>query len=383
MSIPKRVLYFSRDLTTHDFRFLTSLASTGMDVYYLRLEKQNTSLRDYSLPEKVTVLSGLPQYEENDLGLFTLLIDQLKKIIDKINPDIIHAGPIQSCGFLSALTEFSPLVTMSWGSDILVDSQKDFLWKWVTEYTLSKTSVFIGDCETVKKKALQFGFLENRIFLFPWGIDLKQYQPKYNVSFRNKLGWADKFVLLSLRSWEKIYGVDIVAKAFVAASLAEPELRLILLGRGTQEPVIMKIFEDAGMKDRVYFGGVITQNNLPDYYQAADLYLSASRSDGSSVSLMESLACGLPVLVSDIPGNQEWIEQGKNGWMFETDSVENLTDSILEIVKNKQQLPIVGQEARKTAEKKANWEKNFKELLEAYQYAMNTKHFHGESSDNF
>ena len=53
MSLPKRVLYFSRDLTTHDFRFLTSLANTALDVYYLRLEKQNASLQENSLPKKV------------------------------------------------------------------------------------------------------------------------------------------------------------------------------------------------------------------------------------------------------------------------------------------------------------------------------------------
>ena len=51
-------------------------------------------------------------------------------------------------------------------------------------------------------------------------------------------------------------------------------------------------------------------------YRAADLYLSASHSDGSSVSLMEALGCGLPVLVSDIPGNREWVTDGEQGWLF-------------------------------------------------------------------
>ncbi len=381
MSFPKRVLYFSRDLTTHDFRFLSSLAKTEMDVYYLRLEKKNTSLNEKSLPENVTVLPGLSGYENYESVNFTLMMDRLRKIIYQVNPDIIHAGPIQSCGFLSALTGFSPLITMSWGSDILVDSEKDYLWRWVTEFTLNKTSVFLGDCEAVKMKAIRFGFSENRIVLFPWGIDLHHYQPGNNLQFRNKLGWADKFVLLSLRSWEKIYGVEIVAKAFVSAAKSEPDLRLILLGNGSQEIEIKKIFEEAGMIDRVYIGGNVAQKNLPDYYRTADLYLSASYSDGSSVSLMEALACGLPVLVSNIPGNQEWIDQGKNGWLFETGNVEILKNTILEIVNKKNQLPLIGQEARKTAKKKANWEENFQKLLDVYQFALRSDLMNGEQSD--
>ena len=381
MSLPKRVLYFSRDLTTHDFRFLTSLATTEIDVYYLRLEKQNTSLLENSLPEKVTVLPGLTDDRNNGSENLTQLIDQLREVIHQVNPDILHAGPIQSCGFLSALTGFSPLITMSWGSDILVDSEKDFLWRWVTEYTLNKTSVFLGDCKAVKMKAIQLGFSENRIVLFPWGIDLHQYQPGKNLQFREKLGWAEKFVILSNRSWEKLYGVEILAKAFVAAARSEPDLRLILLGTGSQEFEIKKIFEEAGMIDRVYFGGLVAQKNLPDYHHTADLYLSASYSDGSSVSLLEALACGLPVLVSDIPGNQEWIDQDKNGWLFETGNVENLKNTILEIYKNKSQLPLIGQEARKTAEKKANWEENFQKLLIAYQFALSSDLIHGEQSD--
>ncbi len=370
MNSPRRVLYFSRGLTTHDVRFLTSLAKTDMDVYFLRLEIQNSNLSENFLPEKIHILPSL-----NDQKFrFKNLLGQVKilsSIIHQISPDIVHAGPIQTCGYLTALTGFTPLVTMSWGSDILVDSEKNFFWSWITKFTLKKTSVFLGDCEAVKNKAIQLGFSENRIVLFPWGIDLQNFQPGKNPQLRNQLGWDEKFILLSLRSWEKLYGVDLIAKAFVEVSKSEPDLRMILLGNGSQESIIKTIFEDAGMVDRVYWGGVIRQQELPDYYHAADLYISASYSDGSSVSLMEALASGLAVLVSDIPGNKEWIDQGRNGWLFKTGSVEDLIKSISEILKNKEHLSQVGIEARKSAEMKANWEINFQKLLFAYQFALN------------
>ena len=64
----------------------------------------------------------------------------------------------------------------------------------------------------------------------------------------------------------------------------------------------------------------------------ADLYISPSHVDGSSVSLMEALACGLPCLVSDIPANQEWVREGENGWLFPDGDDERLAGKILAAV---------------------------------------------------
>jgi glycosyltransferase involved in cell wall biosynthesis len=372
MDSSKRVLYFSRDFTTHDQRFLTSLARTEFDVYFLRLENRNSHLSTETLPKIIKILPPLNQHNKFNLLNISENLKNLRRIIRQIKPDIIHAGPLQTCAFLVALSGFSHLVTMSWGSDILIDSEKNIFFKWITKYTLKKTSILIGDCEAVKNKAIQFGFSENKIVLFPWGIDLQQFHPGNNTQLRTKLGWQDKFVLIAVRSWEKIYGVDVVAKGFVEALKSEQELRLILLGSGSQEDVIKTIFDEAELGDRVFFGGVIDQKELPGYFQASDLYISASYSDGSSVSLMEALACGIPVLVSDIPGNREWIEQDKNGWMFKTGDSESLAQWILSIYKNMDKISQIRLEARKTAESKANWQVNFQKNLHAYQLALNT-----------
>ncbi len=86
---------------------------------------------------------------------------------------------------------------------------------------------------------------------------------------------------------------------------------------------------NGGVLDRVHFGGQVGQKDLPRWYHMADLYISPSHVDGSSVSLMEALASGLPCLVSDIPGNREWIEDGVNGWLFRDGDVDDLAEKIL------------------------------------------------------
>ena len=83
---------------------------------------------------------------------------------------------------------------------------------------------------------------------------------------------------------------------------------------------------NGGVLDRVQFGGQVSQRDLPRWYHKADLYISPSHIDGSSVSLMEALACGLPALVSDIPANREWVSEGVNGWLFPDGNADILAD---------------------------------------------------------
>ncbi len=94
---------------------------------------------------------------------------------------------------------------------------------------------------------------------------------------------------------------------------------------------------------RVHFGGHISQADLPRWYHMADLYISPSHVDGSSVSLMEALASGLPCLVSDIPGNKEWIEDGVNGWLFRDGDVDDLAEKILNAIKNRKSFKKIGE----------------------------------------
>ena len=119
------------------------------------------------------------------------------------------------------------------------------------------------------------------------------------------------------------------------------------------------------------FPGFINNNDLPRFYRMADLYISASHVDGSSVSLMEALACGLPCVASDIPANLEWVTDGLNGWIFPDGDVDALAKIILNAEENRNQLNEISLNARHTAKEKADWNKNFSKLLEAYERTIN------------
>lgn len=360
-----RILYFSKDYTTHDHRFLAALADTSFETYYLRLERGKVQLEDRVLPHGIKQVQWSGGDTPFSFRNIPKRIVEFRKVIRKLKPDLIHAGPIQSCAFLTALSGYPALVSMSWGYDLLQDADRSWLMRQITRYTLKHSKQLITDCMTVRNKAIQLGMSESRIVTFPWGVNLEDFQPGVYPPKDSEF-----FTILSTRSWEPIYGVEILAKAFVMAARKDARVRLFLLGNGSQAQLLRDIFERGGVSERVFMPGQISQLELARYYQTADLYVSASHIDGSSVSLMEALACGRPVLVSDIPGNREWVEDGKNGWWFSDGDFQELADKIILASHEREKLTAMSIAARKVAEEKADWVRNFTKLLETYETVL-------------
>jgi len=363
-----RILYFSRDYTPHDYRFLSALAETSHEVLYLRLEDKGLELEQRPLPDAIEeidwwAVSRPFVWQDLPRSLFFLRL-----LLDRLKPDLVHAGPVQNPAGLIAAIGFHPLVTMSWGSDLLVGAGRG-LGRCVAKYTLKRSDVLVCDCQAVRTRAEELGMRSDRIVVFPWGVDLDKFSPGESESLRRDLGWQSDLVLLSNRAWEPLYGVDHVVEAFIRASESVPHLRLILLGNGSQAELIRERIEAAGLSDRVHFGGQVENDALPEYYRAADLYLSASHSDGSSVSLMEAMASGLPALVSDIPGNREWVIPGEHGWWFEDGKPESLVSGLKQALEHQAEFESLANRARQRAAERADWRVNFQRLLEAYDLA--------------
>jgi len=381
-----RVLYISTGYGPHDHRFLSALSKTSHKVHFLRLARFERQTEDRPVPpgiEQLEWAGGRRAFRWRDIPR---LLRDLRRVIKDVQPDLIHAGPIQTCAFLAVLSGFRPVLTMSWGFDLMQDADRDPWWNWATRYTLRRSSFFVSDARVTQAKAVSLGMPANRTAVFPWGVDLEHFKPGASARSKSRLlaprkgtktrgtpsgkTVARPFVLFCNRSWEPRYGVDVLAKAFVLAARQHEGLSLILLGGGSQANAIRRILLDAGKMDRVQLGGLVTQGALPSWYQMADLFVSPSHVDGSSVSLMEALACGTPVLVSDIPANKEWVRDNVNGWLFRDGDTEDLAERILWISTQRAILPRISRAARKVAEARADWNKNFQVLLRSYKRAV-------------
>lgn len=362
-----RILYFSKGYTPHDYRFLSSLSQTENEIFYMQLEPVSRQTEDRDIPrsvKKIAWAGGTKVFRWRDA--LRLKLD-LQRVIRELQPDIIHAGPIQTCAFLVALAGFPRLLTMSWGYDLMMDADRNWLFRFITQYTLKRSAHFTSDAAVTRDKAVLLGMDARRMTIFPWGVDTDHFAPT-RLEQRNtpEHGGQEAVTLFCSRTWESIYGVDVLANAFVNVARECPYVNMILLGGGSMEASIRKTLAEGGVIERVFFGGQVAQRDLPRWYCQSDIYISPSHVDGTSVTLLEAMACGLPCLVSDIPGNMDWIVEGVNGWTFRDGDVDDLTEKILLAIRNRESLHSLGDASRRTAVARANWKKNFGSLLDAY-----------------
>ena len=371
-----KILYFSKNYTPHDFRFLNSLSKTEHEIFYLKLEANQRQVEDRPVPENVQQIlwaGGQREFRWTDLPRLAM---DFRRVVKRLKPDIVHAGPIQTCAFIAVISGFRPILTKSWGYDLVKDADSSKWMQWVTRYTLKRSAFFTSDANVTRDKAVSFGMNPENVVIFPWGVNIERFHPVKKKAPKRKTAKStnrktkfkkDKSITLFCnRTWEPIYGIDVLAKAFVKVAQTNPDVNLILLGGGSQGANIRRILMNGGVMERVHFGGQVGQRDLPRWYHMADIYISPSHVDGSSVSLLEALGCGMPCLVSDIAGNKEWVEEGVNGWLFRDGNVDDLVEKILLAIKSRRSWGRIGKAARNIAEERADWKKNFGKLLDAY-----------------
>jgi glycosyltransferase involved in cell wall biosynthesis len=345
-----KILYFSRGYTPHDYRFLSAIVEGGHEAIFLRLLPELSS-------EKRPIPTGVQ-----------LITGRFDKNLVRVKPDLVHTGPLDDCGYIAAQAGFHPLVQMSWGSDILWEAKRRKSVRRRVQIALKHADVVIGDCQAVRRTVNKYGVGLNRAITFPWGVDLIRFKPSGGAGrIRQKLGWENNFVLIHVRSWETLYDPLTVVRAFALAVKQNKNIRLLMLGTGSLAPKVRSAFKSAAIEKFVYFPGQVGYDDLPQYFRAANLYLSASQSDGSSVSLMEAMASGLPVIASDIPGNREWVNS-KNGWLFPSKDFHKLSQLIVKAAYS-ESLMRLGNYSRKVAARKADWNKNKQGLFNAYRLA--------------
>ena len=361
------VLYISRGYTTHDRRFLGSFARAGWVTTHLPMISERLDSRP--LPAGVSQISWGDDRWPETRGAWISRVKHLKVVIDELKPDVVIAGPVQHGSLIAALAGAHPLVTVSWGSDVLVDAERTELCDHATRRALEASSVVFGDCRAVREAVKAHGGPpDDRIVTFPWGIDLNRYHPgRTSLKLREDRGWEECEIFISTRTWEPVYAIDVLLKAFAALHRRRPSVRLALLGDGSLAPEIHALIDELGIRELVHAPGRVPQEELPEWFRMADAYVSSALSDGTSISLLEAMATGLPVVVSNNFGNLEWVQQGINGALAEPGRASSLAEAMRFAIEDPSRSKKMSSTNIEVANSKANWDNNFPDLVEAVE----------------
>lgn len=294
---------------------------------------------------------------------------RFRQIVRHVSPDLVHAGPVPTAGLFAALSGFHPLLMMSWGSDVLRFSDEGPDERRTVEFALRCADMAIADCEAVRERIAELGGLpRNQIVCLPWGVDVAQFRPKVSALWlRRRFGWNGCNVIISTRALEPVHRPLFFLQAISRVMKECSDVRLLMLGDGSMKQEVVSFLEKASLNGKAYVAGQVAEDLLPDYFAEADLYVSATGCDGSSVSLLQAMACGLPVVVPDGYGNREWVKHAENGWLYASEDTDALAQTILDGLEDDSTRRRAAGLNIRVVQARADWDKNFPRVLTAYE----------------
>ena len=299
----------------------------------------------------------------------------LRKVLKQTRPDILHGGQVHSEGLFSSLSWFRPFLLMPWGSDILVYARDSLFYRTIARLALWRASAVMCDCLAVKNgiAAISPSAVKKTEIIYYAGIETEKFNPGVNGSvIRERLGWEDKKVLIMTRSYQPIYGVEYFLHSLPEVIRQVPETRVLMCGEGPLRDRFIEMTGELSIQDHVHFTGWIDNADLPRYLNAADIYVSTSLSDGTSSCLMEALCCGLPVVVSDVPANLEWVADGENGYVVPRKDSRELAQRLITLLSDENLQREFGERNQAIGRERADLNTNLDKLDALYRRLAGT-----------
>lgn len=201
--------------------------------------------------------------------------------------------------------------------------------KWLARHTDTLITINKEDYEIAKK------FESNKIEYVP-GVGIDTYKFKnieVNKSEKRKLIGVseDDFMIISVGELNKNKNHQVILWAI--AKLRNEKIKYVLCGQGPLATKLRKLSNELGIENQVKFLGF--RKDIPELMNVADLFAFPSFREGLSLSLMEAMASGLPVLCSKIRGNTDLIEDGKGGYLVKPSKPLELSDKINNLFKDR------------------------------------------------
>jgi L-malate glycosyltransferase len=260
-------------------------------------------------------------------------VDALRQLAKLSPPEGIVAGPLTDRLPIAVQAGVAPVLGICWGFDVLLEMNDDAT-RQRAAAALAETSLVHVDCFDLRDRLAAMGVDPDHVSVGAWGIDIEFYTPgTRDAALRAAAGFAEgDIVVLTTRALEPMYAVDVLLEGFAQARQQDPRMRLAWAGTGSLDATLQARSEALGLTTAIHRLGHLDKSSLLAWLRSADVYASASRADGSSLSLMEALACGLPPVVTDLASNREWVSGPDIGTVFPRDDAAALSRALLEVI---------------------------------------------------
>ncbi len=211
-----------------------------------------------------------------------------------------------------------------------------------------------------------------KLSVVPNGVDLDRFRPDLESSdVRDRLGFSDEKIVFFAGRLIPYKGLDYLLTAFSELCKTRDDVRLVLLGTGPLMGDLQRQVHMVGLDEKVAFIGSVNEEDLPRFYVASDVVVvpSRSRSEGFSISALQGMACGKPVVGTRVGGVPFLVRNGQSGIIVEPKSWEQLSAAISRILDDSALASRMGEAGRRRAERFFGW-RRIAEMIEKIYEAV-------------
>ncbi len=345
---------------TYLTRIAQAIGQYGIDMEICALERVGLKLAE--LEQAGIVVHGTPygaRVRQSNILTLVQTIDSIRRIVRRGRFDIVHTYLFWSdiLGVTGARLAGCPRIIVGRRALHAWIHDNKVLFHGLEQFTNVLANEVIANSEAVLRDATtNEAFLPRIRTVIYNGIDVTAYEPSYKIPIGPlrlvTVGW------LAPRK-----GQEYAIQAIRLVHAAGVNARLVLVGSGEDETKLRQMATELGVNDMITFAG-----EHPDprpFLSSADVFLLPSRQEGFSNAILEAMACGLPVIATDVGGNAEAIVQNRGGLIVEPENPEALAAAITQMGANRHELPDMGRFNRErvaerfslkaSAQSLANW----------------------------
>lgn len=375
--IMMRIAVLAAAKSIHTIRWVRSLAKKGHTVAL------------YSLPDHKAqngALGGIETHylKRNSAAGYWLCSGELSKLLKEFAPDVLNAHYASGYGTLARRCSFKPLLLSVWGSDVYdFPNQGRFNRKLLIKNLQSATAI----ASTSKAMAVRVKDLmleQKDIFITPFGVDTDEFgrcaEPE-----------KDMLTVGIVKALEPKYGVEYLIRGFSLfkrrlekeGKMPTRGIRLEIYGKGSLLPELKKLAKSLDLDGITHFYGAVPHSKVPEIISGFDIFCAPSIDDSESfgVAAVEAMACGVPVVVSNVDGFREVVKDGETGFIVTRKDPVLLANKLFVLACGEELRQKMGEEGRRHVKTNYEWDDCVETMENAlYETISISKKMNGEQS---
>jgi L-malate glycosyltransferase len=234
---------------------------------------------------------------------------RLRHLFHEFDPHLVQSFFLWPYGEWARTSGVRPVVQGAWGSDVFVIPRRSPKRARQISQMLADADAVTVNSASLAEGVVALGAERTRVHEIGWGVDVDRFTGEDDGGLADELGIAGRPIVVSTRGHKPIYNLDVIVEAMPEVLRQVPEAAFLFMGHGPMTDRLRARMARLGVLDQARFRR-FTEDELPAAFAAASVAVSIPSSDsGRPTSLLEAMASRLPVVLSDVPGIRELVDQ--------------------------------------------------------------------------